>query len=297
MAHELTSDSARQQLDRKRRWAGQFGGHQDSGVGFSKSSTDANNSTSSPPTLSGAEDLQVNFLADPTSVGQAPATTVGASPPPPVQARRQPQVAGSGRRVKKVSSKGKASGQSKQLKEASGAKYRAASEFARHKASKRGHGQVAKRRKKGASNFRAADKYFAGGQRGKKLSGGHGTRGARKGSKYHKDKGYKKRGFKRSYHKLETGDQKSYFDEFRDKDSDNKWKRFENKHKFSQSKRWLGKERKRARKHRLAEKRAKEAKLGRWSERSRGEQVKKRKHQQRVEANKFAQSVAKESGE
>lgn len=56
--------------------------------------------------------------------------------------------------------------------------------------------------------------------------------GGDKGAIYHKDKGYKKRGFKKKYEKLESGEQKSYFDEFRDKDHNKRWKEFDDKHNY-----------------------------------------------------------------
>lgn len=78
----------------------------------------------------------------------------------------------------------------------------------------------------------AAKKHFKGSTSGKKASRGVGSRGADKGATYFKDKGFKKRGFKKVYHKLETGDHKTYFDEFRDKDHNKKWKKFNDKHKY-----------------------------------------------------------------
>lgn len=59
-----------------------------------------------------------------------------------------------------------------------------------------------------------------------------GRRGAKKGALFYKDKGYKKRGFKKNYQKVESGDHKTYFDEFRDKDSSKKWKDFKDKHHY-----------------------------------------------------------------
>lgn len=64
------------------------------------------------------------------------------------------------------------------------------------------------------------------------MARGHGLKGADKGALFYKDKGFKKRGFKRAYHKVESGDLKSYFDEFRDKDHKKKWKQFKDKHKY-----------------------------------------------------------------
>lgn len=75
-------------------------------------------------------------------------------------------------------------------------------------------------------------KHFRGQTSGLRAKRGRGSRGARKGAVYLKDKGYKKRGFKKAYHKLETGDHKTYFDEFRDKDHSRKWRKFDDRHKY-----------------------------------------------------------------
>lgn len=89
-----------------------------------------------------------------------------------------------------------------------------------------------KKKRKSEKKLIAGKKHFAGATRGYKKSRGHGLKGANKGATYFKDKGYKKRGFKKAYHKLETGDHKTYFDEFRDKDHNKKWKKYDDKHKY-----------------------------------------------------------------
>ena len=89
-----------------------------------------------------------------------------------------------------------------------------------------------KKKKKSHKNLKAGKKNFAGSIQGKKASSGSGHKGADKGANFFKNKGYKKRGFKKVYHKLETGDHKTYFDEFRDKDHNKKWKKFDDKHKY-----------------------------------------------------------------
>lgn len=76
------------------------------------------------------------------------------------------------------------------------------------------------------------DKEFKGTMRGRKMAKGGGQRGTKKGIVYYKDKGYKKKGFKKAYQKLESGDHKTYFDEFRDKDHKKKWKNFKDKHHY-----------------------------------------------------------------
>lgn len=75
-------------------------------------------------------------------------------------------------------------------------------------------------------------KEFIGSTKGNKLAKGDGHKGAKKGVLFFKDKGYKKRGFKRAYQKLESGDHKTYFDEFRDKDHKKKWKNYKDKHNY-----------------------------------------------------------------
>ena len=77
-----------------------------------------------------------------------------------------------------------------------------------------------------------SSKHFKGSTAGQQLARGSGRQGANKGAKLFKDKGYKKRGFKKVYHKLETGDHKTYFDEFRDKDHKDKWKKHDDYHKY-----------------------------------------------------------------
>jgi hypothetical protein len=89
-----------------------------------------------------------------------------------------------------------------------------------------------KKKRKSEKEMMASKKHFEGLSKGKKLGRGHKTDGGKKGSAYLKDKGYKKKGFKRSYHKLETGDHKTYFDEFRDKDHHKKWKDYDDEHKY-----------------------------------------------------------------
>lgn len=89
-----------------------------------------------------------------------------------------------------------------------------------------------RRRRKSEKRLISDKKHFEGLTKGKKLGHGHKVHGAKKGAHYLKDKGYKKRGFKKSYHKLETGDHKTYFDEFRDKDRAKKWKNFDDKHMY-----------------------------------------------------------------
>lgn len=76
------------------------------------------------------------------------------------------------------------------------------------------------------------NKEFKGIKSGKKKAKGGGQQGGNKGNLYYKDKGYKKHGFKKAYQKLETGDHKTYFDEFRDKDHNKKWKKFKDKHDY-----------------------------------------------------------------
>lgn len=88
------------------------------------------------------------------------------------------------------------------------------------------------RKKKSHKRLHAADKYFHGAQSGKKAAKGKGHKGADTGELYYKDKGFKKKGFKRAYHKVESGDHKSYFDEFRDKDHKKKWKQYSDRHKY-----------------------------------------------------------------
>lgn len=89
-----------------------------------------------------------------------------------------------------------------------------------------------KKKKKSQKKLLAGKKHFAGSIRGHKQARGKGIKGGRKGATYYKDKGYKKKGFKRAYHKLETGDHKTYFDEFRDKDQKKKWNNYDDKHKY-----------------------------------------------------------------
>lgn len=91
---------------------------------------------------------------------------------------------------------------------------------------------MSKKKRKSDKRLIGGKRHFAGSTRGHKQAMGRGAKGARKGLTYLKDKGYKKRGFKRAYHKLETGDHKTYFDEFRDKDHSKKWKDFDDKHKY-----------------------------------------------------------------
>lgn len=78
----------------------------------------------------------------------------------------------------------------------------------------------------------AKHKSFKGSTKGKKSAKGRAQRGGKKGSVYLKDKGYKKRGFKKAYQKVEAGDHKTYFDEFRDKDHSKKWKHFKDGHDY-----------------------------------------------------------------
>ena len=89
-----------------------------------------------------------------------------------------------------------------------------------------------KKKRKLEKKLIAGKKHFAGSTRGHKKAKGRAVKGANKNTKYYKDKGYKKRGFKKAYHKLETGDHKTYFDEFRDKDHNDKWKKYDDKHKY-----------------------------------------------------------------
>lgn len=84
----------------------------------------------------------------------------------------------------------------------------------------------------------AKKKHFKGHSAGSKASKGIKADGADKGSNFYKDKGYKKKGFKRVYHKLESGDHKTYFDEFRDKDHKKKWKKYNDKSKYNKHKKW-----------------------------------------------------------
>lgn len=89
-----------------------------------------------------------------------------------------------------------------------------------------------KRKKKLAKRLSADKKHFEGLTKGQKLDNGIKDNGLKKGASFLKDKGYRKKGFKRSYHKLETGDHKTYFDEFRDKDHSKKWKKLGDKHDY-----------------------------------------------------------------
>lgn len=90
-----------------------------------------------------------------------------------------------------------------------------------------------KKRKVGAKKRMVKkSKQFRGSTRGQKGQKGGGQQGANKGAIYYKDRGFKKRGFKKAYRKLEAGDHKTYFDEFRDKDHKKKWKRFKDKHHY-----------------------------------------------------------------
>lgn len=57
--------------------------------------------------------------------------------------------------------------------------------------------------------FKKNKKYGYSKKMGKKKSGGD------KGMKYYKDKGAKKKGFKKSYHKVEWGDKKKYHNNWR----------------------------------------------------------------------------------
>lgn len=93
-------------------------------------------------------------------------------------------------------------------------------------------GAMKKRKHKMGKKMAKGYKEFKGATKGSKGKKGIGERGAKKGSLLYKDKGFKKRGFKKAYQKLESGDHKTYFDEFRDKDHKKKWKDFKDKHQF-----------------------------------------------------------------
>lgn len=89
-----------------------------------------------------------------------------------------------------------------------------------------------KAKKKAKNKMSKSSKQFKGSTRGKNGKLSRGQRGAKKGSLYHKDKGYKKKGFKRVYKKMEAGDNKTYFDEFRDRDHNKKWKNHKDKYHY-----------------------------------------------------------------
>lgn len=93
-------------------------------------------------------------------------------------------------------------------------------------------GDEKKRKRKAAKRYSNGLKEFKGLTKGSNAKKGLGLRGSKKGTLFYKDKGYKKRGFKKAYQKLESGDHKTYFDEFRDKDSKKKWKNFKDKHQY-----------------------------------------------------------------
>lgn len=79
-----------------------------------------------------------------------------------------------------------------------------------------------------------SDRYkeFKGSKRGSKKARGSKNLGANKGSVYYNDKGYKKRGFKKHYEKQESGEHKTYFDAFRDKDHKKRWSKFGDKNNY-----------------------------------------------------------------
>lgn len=89
-----------------------------------------------------------------------------------------------------------------------------------------------KKKKKSKNKVYQIDKEFKGNKKGKKGKKGQGEKGANKGALYFKDQGYKKKGFKNAYKKVEEGNKKTYFDEFRDRDHNKKWKRFKDKHHY-----------------------------------------------------------------
>ena len=89
-----------------------------------------------------------------------------------------------------------------------------------------------KKKRNSKRKLAAKNKSFAGKVMGKKSSRGSKEAGAKNGAKVYKDKGYKKRGFKKAYHKVESADHKTYFDEFRDKDSKKKWKNYDDEHNY-----------------------------------------------------------------
>lgn len=94
------------------------------------------------------------------------------------------------------------------------------------------HGGMKKKKHKAKRKMAKDMKMFQGSTKGNKGKKGEGHRGAKKGIIFYKDKGYKKKGFKKAYQKLESGDHKTYFDEYRDKNHNKKWKNFKDKHKF-----------------------------------------------------------------
>lgn len=94
------------------------------------------------------------------------------------------------------------------------------------------HGGIKKKKHKAKRKMAKDMKMFQGSTKGNKGKKGEGHRGAKKGAIFYKDKGYKKKGFKKAYQKLESGDHKTYFDEYRDKNHNKNWKNFKDKHKF-----------------------------------------------------------------
>ncbi|KAG9509337.1 Aldehyde dehydrogenase family 3 member B1 [Fragariocoptes setiger] len=107
-------------------------------------------------------------------------------------------------------------------------------------------------------------KEFKGVKMGKKAIKGHGRQGGKKGLKFYKDKGYKKRGFKNRYHKEESGDHKTYFDEFRDKDFKKKYKKFDDNYDYKQTKKWLGKNSEKKKKMKNHGEKHKKSSKGKW---------------------------------